>query len=338
MVGPESFEKGPLKDRHVPIPWSIFWIWPYFRVRPEADRMAASINPKSGTKHPKGWVHCGHDHCIDQLIGGWFVRWKEMVVYFVWKENDNQQRPERGEEQRRWKCDVGNVGSECGNNMVFRVTSPEFKTTLVLEITLLVLVLVSTCPVVVLVIQLLAYCCGGNAGTAAPGAEPPPELRGNVDVHGFWRRTDTGSLVIKHRINDGSLTFDGSEDGIGDGSLALDGINEGNFDSSLDSDGTDDHSPDFNGTVDDNVEGSLDFDGTEYDIIIAVFDRKPRPSSEPSSILKLETEPPAELLPEGTSSSPSNERSVMPSESHFRILLLPIFDHPYVGATDLLLD
>jgi hypothetical protein len=28
----------------------------------------------------------------------------------------------------------------------------------------------------------------------------------------------------------------------------------------------------------------------------------------------------------------------MPSESHLPILLLPIFDLPYVGATDLLLD
>jgi hypothetical protein len=28
----------------------------------------------------------------------------------------------------------------------------------------------------------------------------------------------------------------------------------------------------------------------------------------------------------------------MPSESHLRLLLLPIFDLPYVGATDLSLD
>jgi hypothetical protein len=29
---------------------------------------------------------------------------------------------------------------------------------------------------------------GGNAGAAPPGAEPPPELRGDIGVHGFWRR------------------------------------------------------------------------------------------------------------------------------------------------------
>jgi hypothetical protein len=29
---------------------------------------------------------------------------------------------------------------------------------------------------------------GGNAGAAAPGGEPPPELLGNAGVHGFWRR------------------------------------------------------------------------------------------------------------------------------------------------------
>jgi hypothetical protein len=109
-----------------------------------------------------------------------------------------------------------------------------------------------------------------------------------------------GSLDIKHGIDDGSLTFDGAEDGIDDASLDLDGIGEGGFDSSLDSDGTDNGSLDFDGMADGNVEGSLDFDGTEDGIVIAVFDRKMRPSSEPSSILKLETEPLAELLPEGT--------------------------------------
>jgi hypothetical protein len=77
-------------------------------------------------------------------------------------------------------------------------------------------------------------------------------------------------------------------------------IGEGNFDSSLDSDGTDNGSLDLDGTADGNVEGLLDFDGTEDGIVIAVCDRKTRPPSEPSSILKLETEPPAELLPEGT--------------------------------------
>jgi hypothetical protein len=73
------------------------------------------------------------------------------------------------------------------------------------------------------------------------------------------------------------------------GSLDLVGIDESNFDSSLDSDGTDDGSLDFDGMADGNVEGSLDFHGTEDGIVIAAFDRKTRPSSEPSSILKLET-------------------------------------------------
>jgi hypothetical protein len=30
-------------------------------------------------------------------------------------------------EQSRWKCDVVNVGSGRGNNMVFRVTSPDMQ-------------------------------------------------------------------------------------------------------------------------------------------------------------------------------------------------------------------
>jgi hypothetical protein len=34
---------------------------------------------------------------------------------------------------------------------------------------------------------------GGNAGAAPPGAEPPPELRGDIGVHGFWRR---GAMAI----------------------------------------------------------------------------------------------------------------------------------------------
>jgi hypothetical protein len=114
-----------------------------------------------------------------------------------------------------------------------------------------------------------------------------------------WIQMD-GSLDMKHGIGDGLLTFDGSEDCIDGGSLDFDGINEGNFDNSLDSDGTYDGSLDFNGTADGNVEDSLDFDVTEDGIVIAVFDRKTQPSSEPSSILKLETEQPAELLPKGT--------------------------------------
>jgi hypothetical protein len=83
--------------------------------------------------------------------------------------------------------------------------------------------------------------------------------------------------------------LDGTEDGIDDGSLDLVGIDKSNFDSSLDSDGTDDGSLDFDGTADGNFEGSLDFHGTEDGIVIATFDRKTRPSSEPSSIRKLET-------------------------------------------------
>jgi hypothetical protein len=93
-----------------------------------------------GRMNRRRWVDWEHD-CIDQLIGGWFVRWKEMVVYFVWEEDDNEQPPERGEEQRRWKCDVGNVASGRGNNMVFRVTSLDIQdhATRVLEITLVLL-------------------------------------------------------------------------------------------------------------------------------------------------------------------------------------------------------
>jgi hypothetical protein len=36
----------------------------------------------------------------------------------------------------------------------------------------------------------------GNAGAAARGAEPPPELRGDVGVHGFWRRRATAIFDI----------------------------------------------------------------------------------------------------------------------------------------------
>jgi hypothetical protein len=38
---------------------------------------------------------------------------------------------------------------------------------------------------------------GGNAGTAPPGAEPPPELRGHIGVHGFWRRRAAAILATK---------------------------------------------------------------------------------------------------------------------------------------------
>jgi hypothetical protein len=99
------------------------------------------------------------------------------------------------------------------------------------------------------------------------------------------------------------------------------GIHEGNFDSSLDSDGTDDGSLAFDGTADGNVEGLLDFDGTEDGIVIAVFDRKARPSSEPSSILKLETEPPAELLPEGTGHHQNLQNRLLTHQSSQMFLL-----------------
>jgi hypothetical protein len=46
---------------------------------------------------------CGHD-CIHVLIGGGFVRWKEMVVYFVWEENGNQKRRKRrADENVMWE-------------------------------------------------------------------------------------------------------------------------------------------------------------------------------------------------------------------------------------------
>jgi hypothetical protein len=93
------------------------------------------------------------------------------------------------------------------------------------------------------------------------------------------------------------------------------GIDEGNFDSSLDSDGIDNGSLDLDGTTDGNVEGLLDFDGTEDGIVIAVFDRKTRPPSEPSSILKIETEPPAELLPEGTDHHQNLRNRLSPASS-----------------------
>jgi hypothetical protein len=38
---------------------------------------------------------------------------------------------------------------------------------------------------------------GGNAGAAPPGAEPPPELRGDIGVHGFWRRGATAIFDVR---------------------------------------------------------------------------------------------------------------------------------------------
>jgi hypothetical protein len=99
------------------------------------------------------------------------------------------------------------------------------------------------------------------------------------------------------------------------------GINQGNFDSSLDSDGTDDGSLDLNDTADDNVEGLLDFDGTEDGIVIAVFDRKTWPPSEPSSILKLEIEPPAALLPEGAGHQQNLRNRLLTHQSSQMFLL-----------------
>jgi hypothetical protein len=126
------------------------------------------------------------------------------------------------------------------------------------------------------------------------------KVDGSLDLDGPADGTDDGLLDIKHGIGNDSLAFDGTDDGIDDGSLDLVGIDKSNFDSSLDTDGTDDGLLDFDGTADGNVEGSLDFHGTEDGIVIAAFDRKTRPSSEPSSILNSKPEPPAELLPEGT--------------------------------------
>jgi hypothetical protein len=37
---------------------------------------------------------------------------------------------------------------------------------------------------------------GDNAGAAPPGAEPTPELRGDIGVHGFWRRGATAIFDV----------------------------------------------------------------------------------------------------------------------------------------------
>jgi hypothetical protein len=59
-----------------------------------------------------------------------------MVVYLVWEENNNQQRPERRAEQGRWKCNMGKEGNRRGDHKIFRVPFNRiYKTTLVLEIT-----------------------------------------------------------------------------------------------------------------------------------------------------------------------------------------------------------
>jgi hypothetical protein len=157
----------------------------------------------------------------------------------------------------------------------------------------------------------------------SPGSDGIEEgkVDGSLDSDGPANGTNDGSLDIKHGIDDGSLTFDGTEDGIDDGSLDLVGINAGNFDSSLDSDGTDNGSLDFDATADGNVEGLLDFDGTEDGIVIAVFDKKTRRSSEPSSILKLETEPPAELLPKGTGHHQNLRKRLLTHQSSQMFLL-----------------
>jgi hypothetical protein len=112
------------------------------------------------------------------------------------------------------------------------------------------------------------------------------------------------------------------------------GIDEGNFDSSLDSDGTDNGSLDLDDKADGNAEGLLDFDGTEDDIVIAVFDRKRRPPSEPSSILKIETELPAELLPEGTDHHQNLRSRLLTHQSSQMFLLSFVWVLPtscYIG-------
>jgi hypothetical protein len=38
---------------------------------------------------------------------------------------------------------------------------------------------------------------GGNAGAAPPGAEPPPELRGDIGFHGFWRHEATAIFDVR---------------------------------------------------------------------------------------------------------------------------------------------
>jgi hypothetical protein len=51
---------------------------------------------------------------------------------------------------------------------------------------------------------------GGNAGAAAPGAEPPPELRGDVGVHGFWRRGATAIFDV--RVTDTDAPYHRGQD------------------------------------------------------------------------------------------------------------------------------
>ena len=38
---------------------------------------------------------------------------------------------------------------------------------------------------------------GGNGRAAAPGAEAPPDIRGDVAVHGFWRRGATAIFDVR---------------------------------------------------------------------------------------------------------------------------------------------
>jgi hypothetical protein len=174
---------------------------------------------------------------------------------------------------------------------------------------------------------------GINDGSLGSDGIEEGKVDGSLDSDGPADGTDDGSLDIKHGIDDGSLTFDGTEDGIDDGSLDLVGIDESNFDSSLDLDGTDDCSLDFDGTADGNVEGLLDFHGTEDGIVIAAFDRKTRPSSDPSSILKLETRAASWTIAQRNRPSPEPSEQLIDSpiksnvSSFFRL-----------GATDLLFD
>jgi hypothetical protein len=51
---------------------------------------------------------------------------------------------------------------------------------------------------------------GDNAGAAAPSAEPPPELCGNVGVHGFWRRGATAIFDI--RVTDADAPYHCGQD------------------------------------------------------------------------------------------------------------------------------
>jgi hypothetical protein len=51
---------------------------------------------------------------------------------------------------------------------------------------------------------------GGNAGAAAPGVEPPPELRGDVGVHGFWRRGATAIFDV--RVTDTDAPYHRGQD------------------------------------------------------------------------------------------------------------------------------